>query len=108
MSDYISDPLLALIRERGLIDDLQLEEVSQEQSRTGKPFSQVLADLGFVDMETQLQVMADHLGTEVVNIEGTEFTPQLVKTISPGSHPSSPATRSRAWSIACRTWRPNV
>jgi type IV pilus assembly protein PilB len=81
MSDYISDPLLALIKERGLIDDLQLEEVSQEQSRTGKPFGQVLADFGLVDVETQLQVMAEHLGTEVVNIDGMEFTPELLKNI---------------------------
>ena len=81
MSDYISDPLLALIKERGLIDDLQLEEVTQEQSRTGKPFGQVLADFGLVDIETQLQVMAEHLGTEVVNIEGMEFTPELLKNI---------------------------
>ena len=81
MSDYISDPLLALIKERGLIDDLQLEEVTQEQSRTGKPFSQVLADFGLVDIETQLQVMAEHLGTEVVNIDGMEFSADLLKNI---------------------------
>jgi len=81
MSDYISDPLLALIKERGLIDDLQLEEVTQEQSRTGKSFSQVLADFGLVDIETQLQVMAEHLGTEVVNIDGMEFAPELLKNI---------------------------
>src|SRR5262245_3356690 len=81
MSDYISDPLLALIKERGLIDDLQLEAVTQEQSRTGKSFSQVLADFGLVDIETQLQVMAEHLGTEVVNIDGIEFSADLLKNI---------------------------
>ncbi|MEY2408209.1 MAG: type pilus assembly protein PilB [Verrucomicrobiota bacterium] len=85
MQDYISDPLLALIKERGLIDDLQLEEVTQEQGRTGKPISQVLADFGLVDIDTQLQVMAEHLGTEVVSLEGTEFSPQLIKTIPSGT-----------------------
>jgi len=39
MSDPILDPLLALIKERGLLDDLQLEEVLQEQSRSGKSYS---------------------------------------------------------------------
>ena len=81
MQDYISDPLLALIKERGLVDDLQLEEVTQEQARTGKPISQVLADFGLVDIDTQLQVMAEHLGTEVVSLDGIEFTPELIKTI---------------------------
>ena len=37
MQDYNSDPLLALIKERNLIDDLQFEEVQQEMARTGKP-----------------------------------------------------------------------
>jgi type IV pilus assembly protein PilB len=85
MSDYISDPLLALIRERGLIDDLQYEEISQEQSRTGKSFSQILADFGLVDVETQLQIVAEHLGTEVVNLDSVEFSAALVKTIPSGT-----------------------
>ncbi|MFM1769856.1 MAG: hypothetical protein RJA22_2385 [Verrucomicrobiota bacterium] len=81
MQEYIADPLLSLVRERGLLDDLQFEEVTQEQARTGKPFGQVLSDLGFVDTDTQLQIIADHLGTEVVSLEGVEFTPELLATI---------------------------
>jgi type IV pilus assembly protein PilB len=81
MQEYSSDPLLALIKERGLIDDLQYEEVVQEQARTAKPISQILADFGLVDIDTQLEVMAEHLGTEVVNLDGTEFSPELIKTI---------------------------
>jgi hypothetical protein len=42
MSDYVSNPLLALIKERNLIDDLQLEEVIQEITRSGKPVIQIL------------------------------------------------------------------
>src|SRR6185295_943268 len=81
MQDYISDPLLALIKERGLIDELQLEEVMQEQGRTAKPINQILADFGLVDIDTQLQVMAEHLGTEVVTLDGMEFPPDLIKAI---------------------------
>ena len=84
MQEYNSDPLLALIKARGLIDDLQYEEVLQEQSRTGKPFGQILADFSLVDLETQLQVMAEEAGTEVVNLDTVEFTPDLLRTV-PGS-----------------------
>jgi type IV pilus assembly protein PilB len=72
---------LALIKERGLIDDLQYEEVTQEQGRTAKPINQILADFGLVDIDTQLQVMAEHLGTEVVTLDGMEFPPELIKAI---------------------------
>lgn len=42
MSANISDPLLNLVRERGLIDDLQLEEVMQENNKSGKDIGQIL------------------------------------------------------------------
>src|SRR6266487_3770395 len=78
MSDYVSNPLLALIKERNLIDDLQLEEVLQEQARSGKPVSQILQDFQLVDIDTQLQVMAEHLSTEVVNLDEVELTAELL------------------------------
>lgn len=81
MADVASDPLLALIRERNLIDDLQLEEVSEEHNRTGKPIGGILNDMGFVDTYTQLQLMAEHLGTEVIEINDADLTPEVIGSI---------------------------
>jgi len=85
MQDYNSDPLLALIKERELIDDLQFEEVQQEMARTGKPSGEVLSDFGLVDTDTQLQLIAESLGTEVVNLDNVSFTPELLQTIPAGT-----------------------
>ena len=85
MQDYNSDPLLALIKERNLIDDLQLEEVQQEMARTGKPSGEILSDFGLVDTDTQLQIIADSLGTEVISLDSIEFTPDLLKNIPAGT-----------------------
>jgi type IV pilus assembly protein PilB len=79
MSDPISSPLLALIKERGLIDDLQYEEVVQEQTRTGKPVAQILSDMGVVDSFSQLQIIAEHLGTDTVDVR--EIAPELLKIV---------------------------
>lgn len=81
MQEYTSDPLLALIKERNLIDDLQFEEVQQEMARTGKSSSEILSDFGLVDVDTQLQIIAEQVGTEVVNLDGIEFTPDLLKNV---------------------------
>src|SRR6185436_6992157 len=81
MADYISNPLLALIKEQGLIDDLQLEEVLQEQTRSGKSIGQVLHDSGIVETETQLQIMASHLGTEVVDLTDKDLPPEVASLI---------------------------
>jgi hypothetical protein len=76
-----ASPLLDLIRERGLLDDLQLEEVREEQSRTGKPVREVLADLGMMDLASQLELMANHMGTEVVQLDGRDFTPAILSSV---------------------------
>jgi type IV pilus assembly protein PilB len=60
------DALLSLIKDKVLLDDLQIEEVDQEHARSGKPVSQILLDMGLMDMPTQLSVIAEQLGTEVV------------------------------------------
>ena len=83
MHEPVSNPLLELIKERNLLDDLQLEEVVQEHNRSGKAIGEILSDFGLVDLETQLQIMAEHLGTEVVRLEEREFTPDVLSAIPP-------------------------
>ncbi|HAB15090.1 MAG TPA: pilus assembly protein PilB [Verrucomicrobiales bacterium] len=81
MPDGLTDPLLLLLRERGMMDDLQFDEVSQEASRSGKPSLQVLQDYGLFDKDTVLQLVADHLGTSVVEIDEAAITPEIVATV---------------------------
>jgi len=85
MAEYQIQPLLALIKERGLIDDLQYEEVMQEQARSGKSISQILNDFELLDLDAQLQIMADSLGTEVVSLRDREIGPELIKLIPANS-----------------------
>jgi aspartate-semialdehyde dehydrogenase len=76
MADIASHPLLSIIKDRGLADDMQLEEVIQENLRGGKPLSQLLQDYGVMDIPTQLQLIAEQLGTEVVDLRGKEIPTQ--------------------------------
>ena len=81
MAEEISSPLLSLIREQKLIDDLQYEEVVAELKRSGAPVIQVLQDFGAMKLDDILHVMATSLGTEVVSLRNREFPPALVETI---------------------------
>jgi type IV pilus assembly protein PilB len=81
MPETLSHPLLNIVRERGLADDMQLEEVLAELNRTGRPVGEVLADFGILDKETQLQLIAEYLGTEVVHLDEAELTPEVIETI---------------------------
>jgi type IV pilus assembly protein PilB len=81
MADIESNPLLALLKERSLLDDLQLEEVMQEHSRTGKPVIQLLQDFSLLDINSILQTVAEHLGTEVVELRGREVPPEAIQAM---------------------------
>ena len=81
MADEILNPLLSLIKEQSLIDDLQFEEVVAEHKRAGTPVIQILQDFGIMDLDTILQLEANHLGAQVISLKDTEFSPDLLKTI---------------------------
>lgn len=83
MSEYVSNPLIDLIKERALLDDLQLDEVVQEHLRSGKSIEQVLQDFGLMDIDTQLQIKAEAMGTMVVNIQDFQLTPEVLGSIPP-------------------------
>jgi type IV pilus assembly protein PilB len=84
MAEEVSSPLLSLVKELGLIDDLQYEEVAAEFKRGGAPVIQLLQDFGIMQLDDVLQVMANYLGTRVVPLRDVQFTPELLQTV-PGN-----------------------
>jgi type IV pilus assembly protein PilB len=81
MAEDFSNPLLALIREQGLIDDLQYEEVVAELKRSGAPVVQLLQDFGIMKLDDILHVIAGHIGADVVSLKDREFPPELLQTV---------------------------
>jgi type IV pilus assembly protein PilB len=81
MSEEISNPLLSLIREQGLIDDLQYEEVAAEHKRAGTPVAQILQDFGIMDLDAILQTISNYMGSEVVSLTNRDFAPELIKLV---------------------------
>ncbi|MGN6385517.1 MAG: GspE/PulE family protein [Verrucomicrobiota bacterium] len=76
-----SDPLISLLREQGRLDDMQVEEVIAEHGKSGKPLMQIIADAGYADMPTMLELIAGHLGTEVVSISEADLLPEVIQAI---------------------------
>jgi type IV pilus assembly protein PilB len=95
MAEETLSPLLALIKEQSLIDDLQFEEVVAEHKRAGTPVIQILQDFGIMDLDTILQLEANHLGAQVVSLTDSEFSPELLQTI-----PANTARMYRCMPIA--------
>ena len=81
MAEVVSYPLLALIRERGFLEDLQSKEISQEVQRSGKSEIQAILDYGLLDLDSILQIIADHLGTMVASIDPDQLTPETLAAV---------------------------
>jgi type IV pilus assembly protein PilB len=81
MAEDISNPLLSLVREQELIDDLQYEEVVAELKRSNTPVVQLLQDFGIMKLDDILHVVAGHIGADVVSLQGREYPPELLKTV---------------------------
>ncbi len=81
MPEEVHDPLLALVKEQGLIDDLQYEEVLGEFKRTANPVGQILQDFGILDLDTILQTIAGQMGAPVVTLNERDLTPELLRTV---------------------------
>lgn len=69
MTDISNFPLLTVLKDASLLDDMQIEEIVQEFNRTGKRVFDIIVDMGLLDKATLLQTMADNLATQVVDLK---------------------------------------
>jgi len=82
MSEFAANPLLGLLQEQALLDDLQLEEVNEEVTKSGKSAFRVVQDFGHLDKETLLQSIANYMGAMVVDVNENTVTPELKEIIN--------------------------
>ena len=75
--------LLNFLRDNGIIDELQVGEMLEEQSRTGKPIEEVISNNGIIPLSDLYQMIAQALGTEVADVSAMEFPAELLSLIPP-------------------------
>jgi type IV pilus assembly protein PilB len=75
--------LLSFLRDNGLITDLQMAELLEEQSRSGKPVEEVVNNSGVIPLPELYQKIAQALGTEVVDLSQMEFSHELLSLVPP-------------------------
>ena len=85
------DPLLQLLSDSKVVNATQIEEIMEEQKRTGNAARKVLMDLGIVKEDDLLVIIASHLGTSVINLAEREIPEEVVKAI--------PASVARMYSV---------
>src|ERR1035437_4020970 len=85
------DPLLQLLRDSKVVNATQVEEILEEQKRTGNAARKVLVIWAFVKEVHLLVMIPSHLGTSVINLAEREIPEEVVKAI--------PASVARMYSV---------
>ncbi|MDR0532612.1 MAG: GspE/PulE family protein [Verrucomicrobiales bacterium] len=75
--------LLSFLNEQGLIRQEQATDLMEESERMGKPIEQIVANFGIIAEDKLLELIADRLGLQFVDLSNAEFTPELLSTIPP-------------------------
>jgi len=70
--------------DQGVMDRAQADDVLLETTQNGKAIDQAMIDHEIVDEAQFYRIIADALGTEVVDLDTVEFTPQILRAIPAG------------------------
>ena len=79
--DVITHPLLVLIQDQGLADFSDLEKIQGEHNLSGAEVQKLLSDEGILGTAEQLELIADFLGTDVIDLGEVEFNEALLEMV---------------------------
>ena len=73
----VLDPILDLALSNGVLDAQQAAELQEEHARSGKPARNLLIDMGYIEEESLLEMLAGYMGCEHVDLSAMEISPQV-------------------------------
>jgi type IV pilus assembly protein PilB len=75
--------LLSFLRDNSIITETQLSDLRDEQLRSGRSIEEVVANSGVIRLTDLYQMIAQTLGTEIVDVTTMEFPPELLSLVPP-------------------------
>lgn len=85
MLDSASHALRDLMLDAGVATEAQLNEMEEEQSRSGKSLFEVVTDFGMISEIDLMRLIADNLGSEVVDLENIVIPPEVIALMEPNT-----------------------
>ncbi|MEI7436196.1 MAG: GspE/PulE family protein [bacterium] len=76
-----NEPLLQMLLDHGVVSAEQVPDVREEQSRSGKPFRDVIINMEILSEDELLEMVAEGLGTRVINLPATDIPPDVIHSI---------------------------
>jgi type IV pilus assembly protein PilB len=86
-----NDPLLELLVEQGLLTSEQMDDIADEHAESGKLARNIVVDLGLIEEDQLLEVLAGYLGSHVVNLPSLDIPADIIHRV--------PASVARMYNI---------
>jgi type IV pilus assembly protein PilB len=86
-----TDPLLELLVEQGLLTSEQMDDIADEHAESGKLARNIVVDLGLIEEDQLLEVLAGYLGSHVVNLPSLDIPADIIHRV--------PASVARMYNI---------
>src|SRR5258706_15699425 len=77
-----SNAIYDFLKDQGLVQGAQLDELNEEHKATGKPLADVVVDLGIVEKEELLQRIAHHLGYDYLAELPVQFPGEAIAALT--------------------------
>ncbi len=77
----LNDPLLDLLVEQGILSGEQMEDIASGHAESGKTIRNIVVDLGLIEEDPLLEVIAGYLGTHVVNLPAIDIPVDIIHRI---------------------------
>jgi len=74
-------PLLDLLVEREVMTGEQAGSILSEFAQSGKPVRNIVIDQGYLKEDELLEVMAEYMGTRVINLPATDIAPDILHRV---------------------------
>jgi len=80
-STTLNDPLLELLLEQGILTGEQAANIAEEHEESGKPTRNIVVDLGLIEEDQVLEIMAAYIGSSVVNLPAIDIPVDIIHRI---------------------------
>lgn len=85
------DPLLQLLVEQGHLTGDQMNAITEEHANSDKPVKNIVVDLGLLEEDQVLEIIAGYMGSHVVNLPAIDIPVDIIHRI--------PASVARMYSV---------
>ncbi len=85
MLDPESETLKDMLLEAELCTEEQLVEIEEEHERSGKVFQELLMDYEIIGEEELIGLIAQNLGTDIIDLKGVEIEKSVIESIDPST-----------------------